>query len=111
MTASTVVIGGLLLGALLVGHLIADTVLQPAWLSVAKRTPGLRLAALGWHGSLHGFSVLMFTGMPLLALAEAVIHPLVDHGKALGWYGVRIDQAVHIACKVVWTGLWLRALA
>lgn len=94
----------LMLALLLVGHAIADTVLQPAWLSRDKRHSDwqVRWSALGLHGSVHGFMVLLVTGQPLLCLAEMILHPLIDMLKALGFYGMKTDQVLHVACKVAW---------
>lgn len=100
-----------MLALLLAGHALADTVLQPPWLSRDKRHVDrqIRWAALGMHGSVHGFMVMLATGRPELFFAELVLHPLIDNLKARGWYGMLVDQALHIACKVVWVvvALWL----
>lgn len=52
------------LALLLVGHAVADSLLQPGALSVAKRSPDwwTRWQALGVHATAHGFFVLLVTG-------------------------------------------------
>lgn len=84
---------------LLVGHAVADWLLQPGWLSRAKRTTrwGLPL-----HGILHGSAVFVATGHPVLAALETIIHPLVDRAKARGQIGMVTDQIVHLLCKIAW---------
>jgi hypothetical protein len=39
------------------------------------------------------------------ALAETVVHWLIDLGKCEKWYGIHTDQALHVACKLLWWGL------
>lgn len=96
------VILGLILALMLAGHAVADTWLQPPWLSGAKRDPRWATAALALHGTCHGFFVGLATGSWQLALAEAVVHPCIDNLKARGWYGIRVDQALHVLCKLAW---------
>lgn len=102
----------LIFGAMLVGHYVADKILQPGGVSLGKRDPDPMTAWrwLGLHGSAHGFFVGLATGSPLLAVAELVAHALIDRGKCKGLYGLIPDQALHVACKVAWVlalGLWL----
>lgn len=93
-----------LLTLLLAGHAVADSYLQPSWLSQRKYDGDLavRLRALLMHGAVHALPVSLATGVPLLALAELVIHPAIDLGKSRGWYGMWSDQVLHVACKVAW---------
>lgn len=93
--------------ALLAGHAIADTFLQPYPLSQAKRhrDPWIRWMSLAVHGTCHGFFVLLFTGMWQLGLAEVVSHALIDRGKGRGWYGDVTDQLLHVACKLMWVAM------
>lgn len=95
---------------MLVGHAVADTYLQPGWLSQLKRDPELRikLTALAVHGFAHCIPVAVATRSPLLTLAEFVLHPLIDHLKARGWYGMYVDQTLHVLCKVAWVAVVLQ---
>ncbi|MGL5735468.1 MAG: DUF3307 domain-containing protein [Beijerinckiaceae bacterium] len=90
---------------LLIGHAIADTILQPAWLSVAKRKEGVAVYGLALHGVIHAAFVFAVTGSLWLSLAEWVIHPAIDHAKARGWIGLKTDQGLHVLCKFLWSAL------
>lgn len=98
-----------MLTLLLAGHVIADTVLQPGWLSIRKYDPNPDHAAPAMliHGAVHALPVAMVTGVWELAIIEMFLHPLIDRAKASGWYGLKTDQALHIACKIVWVALTL----
>jgi hypothetical protein len=82
-------------------HALADYPLQGDFLAKAKnRTapiPGVPwYQALGAHAVIHGAAVAAITRSPALGLAETAIHALTDDLK---------DQAIHIACKVLWAAL------
>lgn len=98
---------GLLL-LLCVGHVVADLILQPPLLAAGKRSVDTvtRWRWLALHGAAHGFMVALVLS-PALALAEAVLHPLIDRAKGRGWFGDGVDQALHFVCKVVWVGVYL----
>lgn len=61
--------------------------------------------ALTAHALMHGSAVAYLTGSVELGIAETVAHWLTDFGKCENWYGIHVDQAIHVACKVAW--LWL----
>lgn len=106
---------GLEMFALLaMGHFVGDFGLQSDRMAVEKCAG--RDATLPWqwwlaaHAGIHGFLVAVLTGLPLLGVAEWVVHALVDIGKCQGRYGLGVDQALHLLCKVVWALLacaWL----
>lgn len=97
-------------GALLVGHALADYPLQGDFLARAKnRTapiPGIPWQqALGWHAVIHGGAVGLITGVWWLGVLETVIHAVTDDAKCRGKIGFNTDQAIHVACKVLWVAI------
>jgi hypothetical protein len=99
--------GPLLLIALLTAHAVADYPLQGDFLARAKnRTapiPGFPWwQALGAHVTIQGGFVALITGIWWLGLAEAAIHWFTDDAKCRGRLTLNQDQAIHIACKLVW---------
>ena len=101
-----------LLLLLAMGHFVADFALQGDRMAVEK-CPGQGVV-LGWgwwlcaHAAIHGFFVAVITGVPLLGLAEWLVHGLIDFGKCRRCYRMGADQFLHLLCKVLWTGLALR---
>lgn len=96
--------------ALIAGHAIADYPLQGDFLAKAKsRTapiPGFPWwQALGAHAAIHGGFVAIITGIWWLAIAEAAVHFVTDDAKCRGKLTLNQDQAIHIACKVVWLAI------
>lgn len=57
---------------------------------------------LGAHAAIHGLGVGLVTGLPELAVAEVMAHALIDHLKCRGLFGINIDQALHLTCKLAW---------
>lgn len=98
----------LMAAALLFGHVLADTLLQPPALSCGKRSTrgSERWRSLGAHGAIHGFFVAIVLSGPL-GIAEAVSHALIDRAKARSLISAEIDQILHVACKALWLGLFL----
>lgn len=97
----------MMLITLIGAHFVADYPLQGDFLSKAKnRTapiPGVPWwQALGAHVVIHGMFVALLTGIWWLFFAEAVIHWLTDDAKCRGKLTFNQDQAIHIACKLVW---------
>lgn len=113
-----------LLFFLLAGHALMDFALQNETMAVCKcrGCDHLVAASVPWyywltaHALLHGATVgvvVRWLGFGwniamTLALAETVAHWLVDHGKCRKWYGIHVDQGLHVGCKVVWWGLIVR---
>lgn len=99
-----------MLGALIVGHALADYPLQGDFLSRAKnRTapiPGVPwYQALGAHVVIHGGFVAAITGIWWLGVAEALVHAVTDDAKCRGRISFNADQAIHVACKVAWVAI------
>lgn len=92
---------------LAMGHWLGDFGLQSDRMAVEK-CPGhdVTLPWYWWlaaHAGIHGFLVGAITGIPLLGLAEWVVHSLIDFGKCRGLYRLPGDQALHLSCKLGWT--------
>jgi hypothetical protein len=56
----------------------------------------------------QGLIVALITGVPLLGLAEWVLHWLIDWGKCQKRYNLGFDQALHLACKALWITVLLK---
>jgi hypothetical protein len=95
---------------LLVGHALADFPLQagPMAMEKCRRSPSDLQKAVPWyywltaHALIHGGAVALVTGSLVFGILETVVHWLIDFGKCEGWFGVHVDQALHVGCKVVW---------
>ena len=95
---------------LVIGHAFADFVFQNDFmgrnknrhLSKTAGSPGW-VYVLSGHALIHGSMVWLFTGSIWLCLAETAAHWIIDFGKCEGWYEANHDQAMHIACKALWT--------
>ncbi|WP_225867333.1 DUF3307 domain-containing protein [Cyanobium sp. NIES-981] len=101
---------GLNLALLLaMGHFLADFALQSDRMALEKCPQARGVLPWGWwmaaHGGIHGFLVAVLTGVPLLGLAEWVAHVCIDLGKCRRLYRIGIDQALHLACKLLWVAL------
>ncbi len=113
MTALTALFG------MLCSHAIADYMLQTPWVAQNKN----RHAAGGisgydpklhgpkqttWpyvlmaHALTHGAGVGLVTGSVFLGLAETLAHFWIDFLKCERLFGIHVDQALHIACKLLW---------
>lgn len=104
---------------LLVGHAVADYWAQSDALAKMKNRhndpakfapPGQKpqkmwVYALTAHAMMHGAAVALVTGEVALGLAETVAHWVIDFGKCENWYGIHVDQALHILAKIVWLGV------
>jgi hypothetical protein len=81
---------------------ICDYPLQGQFLSDAKAKGPLRVYHLIAHAGIHGAGVALVTGNVWLGLAEWVLHTLIDEAKIRGKTTFAQDQALHIACKLLW---------
>lgn len=92
---------------LIAGHYLADFALQSDFLAQAKNR-NTQVGKVFWphalmaHSSIHGLVVGLITGSLLLAVAETVTHWLIDFYKCEEKISLRLDQALHIACKVIY---------
>lgn len=92
---------------LLAGHALADYPLQGDFLAKAKNRAN-PIPGVPWyhglfpHALIHGGTVALITGIWWLGLAETIIHAATDDAKCMGRIGFNTDQAIHVACKVLW---------
>lgn len=94
-------------GLMLVGHALADYPLQGDFLARAKNhtapLPGIPWQqALGWHAMIHAGFVGVISGSIALGICEFIMHTVTDYGKCAGRITFNQDQAIHVACKVMW---------
>ena len=102
----------LLLAMLLLGsHWLCDYPLQGQFLSTAKAAGPLRVYHLVAHAGIQGAGVALVTGSVWLGLAEWIAHTAIDEAKVRGKTTFTVDQALHLACKVVWLILFSFLLA
>lgn len=96
---------------LALGHFMADYALQGDWLaahkcpasSVEGVAPHPWIYVMCGHAATHGLLVYLLVGHPLVALLEFVAHFLIDLAKCRQWFGIHLDQLLHLACKAAWT--------
>ncbi len=106
---------------LLVGHAVADFALQSEWMAKAKNrnsgqgasyVPPGQTPQTFWpyvltaHALIHGGATALATGIWWLGAAETVAHWTIDWFKCENKYGIHEDQAMHLACKVIWALAW-----
>lgn len=108
--------GLVLLFALLIGHALADYPLQGDFLAVHKNRhvshggssmfpEKLWLHCLFSHSLIHAGFVWLITGRVVFALAELVLHFVLDFIKCEKWTSYTFDQFLHAVCKAVYVAL------
>ena len=99
---------------LLAGHALADYPLQGEFMANAKNR-NTQVGALFWpwvlpcHALIHGAFVAVITGSVALGVAETAVHGVTDWLKCENKINIHVDQAIHVACKVLWFLIWLAA--
>jgi hypothetical protein len=102
---------------LVIGHFVMDFALQGNTIANQKSPlPGARDEALAkavpwpyWmtaHALMHGGTVTLVTGSLLLGVFETGVHWVTDLAKCHRKIDIHTDQAIHVACKVVWLIAW-----
>jgi len=94
---------------LIAAHAICDFPLQGRNLSRPKNRlepDFVWWLAMFYHAVIHGAAVGLITGSLGLGLAEIAMHAATDFSKGRRWIGFYTDQAIHVACKVLW---WILA--
>lgn len=98
------------------GHALADFSLQTEWQALNKNrhvrdsfTPEQKRTMLviwPWlltaHALVHGLMVYIILQRLDLAIAETVVHWIIDFGKNERWYNFHVDQVLHLITKIVW---------
>ncbi len=94
-------------------HFIGDFQMQNDFIAENKQPGGSGTWpwVLSAHAAGHAVLVALVLG-PVFGAAEFIAHWICDYAKSHGWMGrgmqgFCIDQAVHLATKFVWLGLWL----
>ncbi len=106
---------------LLAGHALVDFSLQTDAMAVCKCRHAKHplQQSVPWyywltshaliHGAMVGAILWCWYGDKHLAvafaIAETVIHWLIDFGKCEKLYSVHLDQVLHLLCKLLWWGL------
>lgn len=96
---------------LIVGHFVADFPLQSDPMARGKAMFKEPLFGVPWylwltaHCAVHAGAVMLATGRIELALAECAAHFGIDCLKSAKITGIHTDQALHIACKVMWVAI------
>lgn len=105
----------LLFFKLVIGHALSDFALQnpdmakyknrnnkPDNVPTGQKTTPCWFYFMTAHALIHGGTVWVITGLPLMGLAETVNHWLIDYLKCENVTNPHIDQALHIGCKIVY---------
>ena len=101
---------------LLIGHALADFAFQSdvmakgknrhhemSYVPVGQERVAIWFYYLTAHALIHAGVVWAITGNVLLALAELVLHWVIDFAKCEGWINLHTDQSLHIICRVLYT--------
>lgn len=93
---------------LVLGHFVCDYVLQTDSIALGKnKTIDPAKFGVNWyywmtaHASTHSLFVYIVTMNIWACLFELVSHFVIDHLKCNKFYGLHVDQLLHIVCKVI----------
>jgi len=94
---------------LVAAHFAVDYPLQGDTTAMRKsrhcKLPDIGVPWFYWlfaHAIMHGAAVLLILESLPLALCETVAHFLIDFLKCERVINIHVDQALHLACKVIW---------
>lgn len=97
---------------LIVGHFVADYTFQSDFVAKFK-SRNESIPAVPWyyvlasHALTHAAVVGLITQSVLMSMMEGVLHFFIDWAKCERMTNIHVDQALHVACKVVWVAvLW-----
>ena len=102
--------------AMAIGHALGDYPLQGEFLATGKNrhvdkttflgggefSPILWIHSLTAHSLIQAGIVWIVTGAGTLALAEFILHWIIDFVRCEKWIGFSFDQCLHLACKLVY---------
>lgn len=96
--------------AFVVMHALADYPLQGDYIAKQKSRSSadsfsVWIIALSAHCVIHAGGVWLISGSIAFAVAELILHGLIDIAKGEGKFGLVTDQLLHLACKVVYAPL------
>lgn len=96
--------------AMIVLHCLCDYAWQGDFLANAKNwtTPiGAKIwpEALASHAIIQGGAVWLVTGSLAIGCCEAVCHAAIDAAKIDNRISYRVDQILHVACKMLWAAV------
>ena len=100
----------------LVGHAVCDFVLQGEVMGNAKNRRKWLASGhgagfppwyywLGAHAFTHGGAVFLISGLWQLGAIETALHAAIDFSKCEGRLSFNVDQALHLACKLVYVAV------
>lgn len=102
---------------LLCGHAFADFAFQNDFIANNKNRHAIPkgydsklhgpkqivwLYVLSSHALIHGTMAAIAMNNVYVGMAEAASHWVIDFGKCEKWYGIHLDQWLHIGSKVAW---------
>ncbi len=99
--------------ALIIGHALADYPLQGEYLALHKNRnyvpanssqepSGLWIHCLLAHSLIHAGFVWLITGRSIFAVAELILHVLLDGAKCEHKTSFHTDQILHAVCKATY---------
>lgn len=102
-----------LLFQMLIGHAVADFVMQPKAMGFGKNRNNMQQTKADsvfprwyyWmtaHALVHGGAVYIISGSAWLGLIETILHWCIDFAKCERWINLHVDQMLHIVCKLVY---------
>jgi hypothetical protein len=93
---------------LVCSHFVCDYPLQSEFIAVGKNPAKSPYHGVPWfwimaaHAFTHGLGVFLATRWISLGIAETVIHFGIDWAKCRDWFGINVDQLLHLTCKALW---------
>lgn len=99
---------------LIAGHFICDYVFQTDAIATGKnRLLDPCKFGVNWyywmtsHAITHGVAVGLITNSVLIGVIETILHWIIDTGKCEKHYGLHVDQALHVLCKILYVMLFI----
>lgn len=96
---------------LLIAHALTDFALQSDLMAMAKKRTNGRSHGIHWnywltqHALICAGGVYWATGSLSLGIVELFLHAIIDNYKSEGLTSPRVDQAIHIVCRIFYM-LW-----